>query len=166
MRSLISRLFIIMAIACSAYGTEPVRVYVDVVGDLFHYGHVEILRKAKSYGDILVVGVHSDEAVMTYKRRPVMTLEERVRSVQACPLVDEVIPHAPLKLTYDYIEEHDIHLVIHGDDISEEVMNIWYKVPLELGILRLVPYTEEISTTKIIERIVNRRDLVEKYLAD
>ena len=46
-------------------------VYVDMVGDLFHYGHVEILRRAKEKGDKLIVGVHSDETVMEYKRKPI-----------------------------------------------------------------------------------------------
>lgn len=166
MRSLIFRLCTLLAISCSSFAEGPVRVYVDVVGDLFHFGHVEIIRKAKNYGDILIVGVHSDEAVETYKRRPVMTLEERVRSVQACPYVDVVLPHAPLKVSHEWIEKHQIDVVIHGDDISEEVMNEWYEVPIELGILQLVPYTAEISTTQIIERVINRKDLVDKYFSD
>ena len=43
-------------------------IYVDMVGDLFHYGHVEILRRAKEKGDKLIVRIHSDETVMEYKR--------------------------------------------------------------------------------------------------
>ena len=43
--------------------TEITRVYVDMVADLFHYGHVNFLRQAKSHGDFLLVGVHSDETV-------------------------------------------------------------------------------------------------------
>ena len=42
---------------------EITRVYVDMVADLFHYGHVNFLRQAKSHGDFLLVGVHSDETV-------------------------------------------------------------------------------------------------------
>ena len=40
-----------------------IRVYVDMVADLFHPGHVEFLRKARSFGNTLVVGIHSDDAV-------------------------------------------------------------------------------------------------------
>ena len=43
--------------------TEITRVYVDMVADLFHYGHVNFLRQAKSHGDFLLVAVHSDETV-------------------------------------------------------------------------------------------------------
>ena len=55
--------------------TEITRVYVDMVADLFHYGHVNFLRQAKSHGDFLLVGVHSDETVESYKRKLPLTLE-------------------------------------------------------------------------------------------
>jgi cytidyltransferase-like protein len=61
--------------------SEHERVYVDLVGDLFHAGHVEFLRAARSFGDWLVVGVLSDDVVAAYKRRPITTLEERVAVV-------------------------------------------------------------------------------------
>ena len=60
------------------------RVYADMVGDLFHHGHVEFLRRARDLGDELVVGVHSDATAESYKRTPVMTMDERVRVVEAC----------------------------------------------------------------------------------
>ena len=52
-------------------------MYVDVVGDLFHYGHVEFFRRARDLGDALVVGVHSDATAESYKRVPVMTMDSR-----------------------------------------------------------------------------------------
>ena len=57
------------------------RVYVDLAGDLFHAGHVALLQEARRHGDHLVAGVLSDETVASYKRRPVMTLAERVTVV-------------------------------------------------------------------------------------
>jgi len=80
--------------------TQLTRVYVDMVGDLFHCGHVELLRAARDLGDHPVVGVLSDEAAAAYKRRPVMTLSERVAVIEACRHVDEVIPDSPLRLTH------------------------------------------------------------------
>ena len=50
-----------------------IRVYVDMVADLFHYGHVEFLRKARALGDHLLVGICSDEAVQTNKLKPILT---------------------------------------------------------------------------------------------
>ena len=58
------------------------RVYVDMVADLFHYGHVEFLKKARALGDYLLVGIHTDDIVASYKKgRPILTMEERVKSV-------------------------------------------------------------------------------------
>src|SRR5579863_7149573 len=67
------------------------RVYVDVVGDLCHAGHIAFFKKAKAFGDYLIVGVLADDVVEEYKRTPVLTLEERVQAIKACKYVDEVI---------------------------------------------------------------------------
>ncbi|MET8689202.1 adenylyltransferase/cytidyltransferase family protein [Streptomyces sp. NPDC004732] len=74
---------------------EQGNVYADMVGDLFHPGHVALLRAARDFGERLIVGVLSDEVVATYKRRPIMTLAERVAVIEACRYVDEVLPNAP-----------------------------------------------------------------------
>jgi len=132
---------------------EIIRVYVDMVADLFHYGHVNFLRQARTHGDYLLVGVHADETVMSYKRLPIFSMEERVASVEGCRYVDEVIPNAPLTIDRVWIEQHNIDLIVHGDDISSEKEGGWYKIPIEMGIYRSVGYTPEISTTEIIARI-------------
>ena len=128
------------------------RVYVDMVGDLFHFGHVEFLRKARAFGDHLLVGIHSDEVVMSYKRRPILHMDERVAVVSGCRYVDEVVPNAPFAVDRRWIEENDIDLVVHGDDFSGDLINLCYGAPIEMGIFRTVPYTESISTTEIIRR--------------
>jgi glycerol-3-phosphate cytidylyltransferase-like family protein len=51
---------------------------------------------------------------------------------------------------------HKIHLVVHGDDYSQEQFEYYYKVPIEMGIFRSVPYTQGISTSEIIRRIRER----------
>lgn len=132
------------------------RVYVDMVADLFHYGHAAFLKQARMFGDHLIVGVHADDIVESYKRAPILTMKERIASVEACRYVDQVIPNAPLIVSQDWIEIHDIHLVVHGDDMSKEQLKILYGVPMEMGIFRTVQYTPGISTSGIIERIVDR----------
>ena len=64
-------------------GAGPLRVYVDMVGDLFHAGHVSLLGEARRHGDWLVVGVLSDDTAASYKRRPIMTLAERVAVIES-----------------------------------------------------------------------------------
>ncbi len=129
-----------------------VRVYVDMVADLFHYGHVELLRQARALGDYLLVGVHSDDALLAHKRKPILTMEERVACVSGCRYVDEVLPDAPWVTDRDWIEKHNIHLVVHGSDYSAKDLNKTHAVPIEMGIFRTVPYTPGISTTEIIRR--------------
>lgn len=129
------------------------RVYADIVGDLFHAGHVTFLRQARAFGDVLVVGIHSDETVAAYKRWPIMTMAERVAVVQACRYVDEVVPDAPFAASADYLDRLRIDIFVHGDDVSEESLQTIYRVPFERGILRLVPYTSGISTTEIFHRL-------------
>jgi cytidyltransferase-like protein len=132
------------------------RVYVDMVGDLFHYGHVEMLRRARELGDELVVGVLSDESVESYKRRPIMTLEERVRVVEACRYADEVLVDVPLQASAEWLAEHRIDLVVHGDDFDEEALAYWYGAAQALGIFQTLPHTPAISTTALIERVLAR----------
>ncbi|SCA63449.1 Uncharacterized protein SCG7109_AO_00260 [Chlamydiales bacterium SCGC AG-110-M15] len=132
---------------------KPVRVYVDMVADLFHAGHVQFLEQALAMGDELIVGLVGDEAASGYKRKPILTLDERMRSVGGCRYVTEVIGNCPMQVTKELIEEYDIDIVVHGDDFTEEKMRYYYGVPLEMGIFRSVPYTSGISSTDIIQRI-------------
>ena len=126
------------------------RVYSDIVGDLFHVGHINMFKQAREYGNYLIVGVHSDKTVESYKRRPIISENDRYEIVKNCKLVDEVIIDAPLVITQDYIKENKIDIIIHGDDnlFSEN-----YKIPIEMGIMKYTKYTKGISTSEIIERI-------------
>ena len=123
-----------------------------MVADLFHYGHVNFLRTAREHGDYLLVGIHSDEVVRNYKRAPILSMDERIASVVGCRYVDEVVPDAPLTVTREWIEQHEIDLVVHGDDFPEELNKLCYAIPIEMGIFRTVSYTSGISTSEIITR--------------
>jgi cytidyltransferase-like protein len=128
------------------------RVYADMVADLFHFGHVEFLRKVSALGDFVLIGIHADDVVESYKRKPILTMEERMSCVAGCRYVDEVVPNAPLQVSSEWIEQNGIELVVHGDDMSEEQLKSLYQIPIDMGILRTVPYTTSISTTEIIRR--------------
>ena len=128
------------------------RVYADMVADLFHYGHIEFLRQVSALGDYVLVGIHADDVVEGYKRKTILTMEERISCVAGCRYVDEVVPNAPLQVNAAWIEKNDIELVVHGDDMPDEQLRILYEIPMEMGIFRTVPYTKSISTTEIIRR--------------
>lgn len=131
------------------------RVYVDMVGDLFHPGHVALLREARRHGDWLVVGVLSDDTAASYKRRPVMTLAERVAVIGSCRYVDEVVPDAPFRVTQDFLDEHGITTVVHGDDLSREGAASIYGPAVAAGRFVHVPRTPGISTTELIRRVLD-----------
>lgn len=125
-------------------------VYVDGVFDLFHAGHINFLKEAKKYGDKLLVGVITDKDVQSYKRTPVITHNDRVTMLKFCKLVDKVIEHPPLVITEEFLSKNKIDLVIHADDSKQED---FFKVPIRKGIMKYIPYTSRISTTKLINAI-------------
>lgn len=135
---------------------KQVRVYVDMVADLFHYGHVSFIKKARAFGNYLIVGLSSDEACTGYKRRPVLDLEERARSVLGCRYVDEVVVNCPLRVTKEFMEEYKIDIVAHGDDFDKEKLHYWYGAAIDQDKFRVVPYTKGVSTTELLTRIKDR----------
>ena len=146
-------IFHLIALTLFATALSAKTIYVDMVADLFHRGHVALIKKAKQEGDFLIVGIHSDEDVMTYKRRPIMTMQERMDAVRASGLADKVIGHAPLRITEEFLNKQGIDLIVHGDDISQESLDSMYAIPIKLGKFKLVPYTQGISSTKLINRM-------------
>lgn len=90
--------------------------YVDGAFDLFHPGHVEALRAARSACDFLLVGVHADADVSARRGRhePLLDVHERALSVLACRFADEVIIGAPLVVTEDLLTSFNVALVLRG----------------------------------------------------
>jgi glycerol-3-phosphate cytidylyltransferase len=130
-----------------------IRVYTDMAADVFHIGHLNLLKKAKAMGDYLIVGVHSDEQIASYKRRPIFSEQDRYEIMRGCRYVDEVIEAAPLVMTKDFLLNNKIDLVVRGDDTSQQHLE-QQADPIDMGIMRYVPRTPGISTSDIIDRIV------------
>lgn len=130
--------------------------YVDVCCDLFHYGHVNYFKKVLEMGDILYVGICQDDLIESYKRKPIMTHSERVAVVESCKYVDKVIKDPVVPITKKFIEENNIDLVLHADDMDHMELKKWYKEAMEIGKFKVVKHTPGISTTKIINRIQKR----------
>jgi len=113
----------------------------------------------KKEGDIFIVGVHNDEDTSSYKRRPVLTMEERIKLLEGCKYIDKIIPNAPITITKEYIDLHKIEIVFTTSIRTDDEMKLMLEVPYKLGIVRRIPYTSSISTSDIIKRIKNRTDL-------
>ncbi|CAN0454691.1 unnamed protein product, partial [Ectocarpus sp. 12 AP-2014] len=91
-------------------------VYIDGAWDMFHAGHVAILKQARDFGDYLIAGVHSDEVVNAQRglNMPIMNLNERVLSVLGCAYVNDVLIDAPLRMTREMIASLNIGAAVHG----------------------------------------------------
>lgn len=131
--------------------------YIDMVGDLFHYGHLRLIQKIHNMGYNVIVGVHDDKTVESYKRKPILNMIERIEIIQSCKYIDFVIPNSPLIITKKYLEENNIDMVFHAHSLEEkEKYENMYKIPTKMGKFTRIDYTKEISTTEIINRILNR----------
>ena len=129
-----------------------IRAYLDMAADMFHIGHLNLIKRSRNMCDYLIVGVHSDLDIASYKRMPVIPEDDRYEIIRCCKYVDEVIVSAPLSITKKFIEENKINVVIRGNDKTPEIMK-QLKVPMEMGIVKFLPRTENISTSDIIRKI-------------
>jgi cytidyltransferase-like protein len=137
--------------------SAPVRVFVAMVADLFHFGHVNYLREVRRLGDHLTVGVVSDRRAESYKRRPVMSFAERVAVVEACRYVDAVL-ELDDDVTDDFMRRHDFH--IRGYAVSSDAEEQRYFATLwrhlDPSFFHRIDYTPGISTSDILERVRSR----------
>ncbi|KAL4564454.1 hypothetical protein LXL04_028518 [Taraxacum kok-saghyz] len=140
-------------------GKKRIRVYMDGCFDLMHYGHANALRQAKALGDELVVGLVSDEEIITNKGPPVLSMEERLALVSGLKWVDEVIANAPYEITEEFMKrlfnEHKIDYIIHGDDpcLLPDGSDA-YALAKKAGRYKQIKRTEGVSSTDIVGRIL------------
>ena len=119
--------------------------------DLFHIGHLNILRRAKEQCEYLIVGVSVDELVSTYKHKtPVIPYEARAAIVEAIKYVDRVVPQTNMDKTVAWQELH-FDAVFHGDDWKGSSMYDEIEAKLKaVGVdMVFLPHTEGVSSTMI-----------------
>ena len=131
--------------------------YVAGVFDLFHVGHLNLLRRAKKMCDYLIVGVVTDEEVRKVKRaEPVITFENRKQIVEACRYVDEVIALKDgFSDTAEVYQKYQFDVQFSGSDYENDAGWLAKQNYLRERGAELIffPYTEEISTTKLKEKL-------------
>lgn len=132
------------------------RIYVDGVFDLLHVGHIALFKRAKEMGKTVIVGVSGDNDIAQTKRVPILNQTMRAEMVAACRYVDEVVVPCPgFGISETFMEEHQIDMVIHGNDYSDEDVRRYYSEPKRLGKFELVEYSSTVSTSTIIHRIID-----------
>ena len=133
---------------CRANGKRV--VFTNGCFDILHVGHVKYLQIAKSFGDILIVGLNSDESVSRLKgpTRPVNIAEDRAYLLAALEAVDFVVPFNE-DTPYDLIKMIQPDVLVKGGDYEgKDVVGTEFA-----GELKLVDFVDGKSTTKTIEKI-------------
>ncbi|MCJ1355384.1 MAG: Ethanolamine-phosphate cytidylyltransferase [Icmadophila ericetorum] len=131
------------------------RLWLDGCFDFSHHGHAGAMLQAKRLGKELLVGIHSDEAILENKGPTVMTLKERVAAVEACRWSTLAVPHAPYVTQLSWISHYGCWYVVHGDDItSDSNGEDCYRFVKAAGRFLIVKRTPGISTTDLVGRML------------
>ena len=136
---------------------EKIIGYTQGTFDMFHIGHLNLLKNAKARCDYLVVGVNSDELVKSYKGKDVIVpLDERMAIVKSIRYVDEVIQT-------DVLEKKDAWMrvrfqkLFNGDDWKGNER--WERTETEMqslgAVVEYLPYTKETCSTMLREKLID-----------
>lgn len=129
--------------------------YTTGVFDMFHIGHLNILRRAKEQCDFLIVGVSTDELVKSEKNKtPIIPFENRCKIVEAIKYVDKVVPQVD-KNKFEAWEKYKFDKMFVGSDWKgTETWNRFEEQLKPMGVkIVYVDYTEGISSSIIREKL-------------
>ena len=132
-------------------------VYTSGTFDMLHANHLKMIEYARQLGDVLIVGVNTDELVASYKSQPIIPFEERIALVKALKYPDIVIPQKSLNHT-DKVKKLHFDIFVVGDDWVGK-----YDYLEELGVTVVYfPYGDGISSSELKERIWTRYKKLQK----
>lgn len=132
--------------------------YTTGVFDLFHIGHLNLLKRAREQCDYLIVGVSSDDLVAYKNKRAVIPFEERIQIVEAIRYVDKAVPQMNMnKMEAWRIYQFDVIFV--GDDWKNtEKWNRFEEEFQKVGVdIVYFPYTRNTSSTLLNETLLKLR---------
>jgi len=131
--------------------------YTTGVYDMFHIGHLNLIKRAKQQCDHLIVGVSTDQLVLQSKnKKPVIPFEERFEIIEALKCVDEVVAQIN-KDKFAAWEKYKFNAMFVGDDWKGNILFQEAEVKLRNVDVDVVyfPYTKNISSTKLKDVITN-----------
>jgi choline-phosphate cytidylyltransferase/glycerol-3-phosphate cytidylyltransferase len=127
-------------------------VYTSGTFDLLHINHLKMIEYARAIGDILIVGVNTDELVAEYKSKPIIPFEERIALLKAVKGPDVVIPQHSLDHR-EKVKKLNFDVFVVGDDWAGK-----FDYLKELGVsVVYFPYGQGISSSKL------KQDIYDKY---
>ncbi len=132
-------------------------VFTNGCFDIIHAGHVHYLKECKRLGDILVVGINSDDSIRRLKgeKRPILPLEMRAYVLSNICAVDYVVPFKE-DTPYNLIKEIKPDILVKGGDWDIDRIVGRDIVESYGGKVLTIPFEFDISTTKIVEEIKRR----------
>jgi len=133
--------------------------YATGVFDLFHVGHVNILRNARAMCDRLIVGVTVDELVAYKNKKAVIPFEERIEIVRACRYCDVAVPQESMD-KMDAWQRYKFSVMFVGDDwYQDEKWRGFDKQFADVGVrIVYMPYTKSTSSTLINQTLAQLRN--------
>ena len=137
--------------------------YTTGVFDLFHVGHLEILRKAKENCDYLIVGVSTDELVQEYKnKRPIITFDQRIEIIKSIKYVDEVVVQKD-RDKLSALHKIGFNIMFVGDDWKGSKLFLELELKFQkYGVeIFYFPYTKNISSTSLrstLKRLIQEEE--------
>lgn len=131
--------------------------YTAGVFDAFHYGHVNLLRNARSLCDKLIVGLTVDELVSYKGTNSLFTYQERFSVVDACEYVDLVVPQKDMDKITAMTKLKCSKLFVGDDWYGTKKWTEYEKDAYEKNIeIVYLPYTKSISTTELKKRLLQK----------
>lgn len=127
--------------------------YTTGVFDMFHIGHLNLLKHAKEQCDYLIVGVSTDEVVQSYKHKtPIIPFQERIEIVSSLRCVDKAVPQTSMNKMDAWNQLH-FNVLFHGSDWKgSEMYNNMIKEFSAIGVdVVFLPHTEGVSSTMLSE---------------
>lgn len=130
-------------------------VYTSGTFDMLHANHIKMLEYARSLGDILIVGVNTDELVESYKSTPIIPFDERIALVKALKYPDIVIPQRSLN-HQDKVKKLNFDIFVVGDDWTGK-----YDYLKEQGVdVVYFPYGAGVSSTNLKKKIYDNYEKI------
>lgn len=131
------------------------RGYTTGVFDLFHVGHLNLIRQSKENCDYLIVGVSSDELVVQVKgKKPIIPCSERMEILSAIKYIDKVVKQTSIEKIEDW-EKYRFDVVFHGNDWENSEIDLMNATILREHNVDFVYFErgKYLSTTQICEKI-------------
>lgn len=123
-------------------------VYTSGTFDMLHINHLKMIEYARALGDILIVGVNTDELVASYKSEPIIPFEERIALMKAIKYPDIVIPQHSLDHR-DKVKKLNFDIFVVGDDWTGK-----YNYLKDMGVTVVYfPYGKGVSSSSLKDRI-------------